>query len=91
MNTVKAIILVVLLGAGLGVSLDIEEQTGHNETARYYITKGRAETGAVNIVTSIYLGYRAYDTLGEAMALFTAATGVFLLLKRKGEVKDEHL
>lgn len=84
MSTVRAIILVALLGGLLFASLDIEEQTGHNETARYYINRGREETGAVNIVTSIYLGYRAYDTLGEAMALFTAATGVFLLLKRKG-------
>lgn len=84
MNVVRVIILVALLGCFIVASLDIEEQTGHNETAQYYINRGREETGAVNIVTSIYLGYRAYDTLGEAMALFTAATGVFLLLKRKG-------
>ena len=84
MSVIRAIILVGLLGALLVVSLDIDEQTGHNETAQYYINRGREETGAVNIVTSIYLGYRAYDTLGEAMALFTAASGVFLLLKRKG-------
>ena len=84
MSVVRVIILLVLLGCFIVVSLDLDEQTGHNETVQYYIDKGREETGAVNIVTSIYLGYRAYDTLGEAMALFTAATGVFLLLKRKG-------
>ena len=84
MSAIRTIILVVMLGCVIVVSLDTEEITGHNETAQYYINKGREETGAVNIVASIYLGYRAYDTLGEAMALFTAATGVFLLLKRKG-------
>ena len=84
MNVARAIILVLLLAGLLALSLDFEEHTGHNEAAQYYINKGREETGAVNIVASIYLGYRAYDTLGEAMALFTAATGVFLLLKRKG-------
>ncbi|MDY0094992.1 MAG: hypothetical protein RBT80_20035 [Candidatus Vecturithrix sp.] len=84
MNVARVLILVVLLGCSILVCLDTDEQTGHNETAQYYINRGREETGAVNIVTSIYLGYRAYDTLGEAMALFTAATGVFLLLKRKG-------
>ena len=84
MSAIRVIILVAILGCVIIVSLDTEEITDHNETAQYYINKGREETGAVNIVTSIYLGYRAYDTLGEAMALFTAATGVFLLLKRKG-------
>ena len=84
MSVIRIIFLVVMLGVLIVVSLDTAELVGHNETAQYYINKGREETGAVNIVTSIYLGYRAYDTLGEAMALFTAATGVFLLLKRKG-------
>ena len=84
MSAIRTITLVVMLGCLIVVSLDTGEITGHNETAQYYINKGREETGAVNIVASIYLGYRAYDTLGEAMALFTAATGVFLLLKRKG-------
>ena len=84
MSAIRIIILVAILGCLIVVSLDTEEIADHNETAQYYINKGREETGAVNIVTSIYLGYRAYDTLGEAMALFTAATGVFLLLKRKG-------
>jgi multicomponent Na+:H+ antiporter subunit B len=84
MSAIRTIILVVMLGCIIVFCLDTEEITGHNEAAQYYINKGHEETGAVNIVTSIYLGYRAYDTLGEAMALFTAATGVFLLLKRKG-------
>ncbi len=84
MSRIRVIILVSILGVLLFVCLDTEELTGHNETAQYYITRGLEETGAVNIVTSIYLGYRAYDTLGEAVVLFTAATGVFLLLKQKG-------
>lgn len=84
MSRIRIIILVSILGVLIFVSLDTEELVDHNETAQYYIKRGLEETGAVNIVTSIYLGYRAYDTLGEAVALFTAATGVFLLLKKKG-------
>ncbi len=84
MNSITAFALVVMLGSLMLLSLDTEELVGHHETAWYYISRGFEDTGAANIVTSIYLGYRAYDTLGEAMALFTAATGVFLLLKRKG-------
>jgi len=84
MSSIKIIIRVAMLGCLMFVSLDNKEIEGHNETARYYVNQGFEETGAHNIVTSIYLGYRAYDTLGETMALFTAATGVLLLLKRKG-------
>jgi len=84
MSSIKVIILVAMLGCLIFVSLDTEEIAGHNETAQYYVDRGFEETGAHNIVTSIYLGYRAYDTLGEMMALFTAATGVFLLSKGKG-------
>ena len=35
------------------------------------------ETGATNLVSAIYLGYRAYDTLGEALVLLLAVTGVY--------------
>ncbi len=39
------------------------------------------ETGAPNIVSAIYLGYRAYDTLGETIVLFVAALGTLYLLR----------
>lgn len=39
------------------------------------------ETGAPNIVSAIYLGYRAYDTLGETIVLFIAAMGTLYLLR----------
>ncbi len=42
------------------------------------------ETGASNLVSAIYLGYRAYDTLGEALVLLLAVTGVFFFA-RDGE------
>ena len=46
----------------------------------YYIDHGVEETGAVNFVASIYLDYRAYDTLMETIVLFMAVTGVILFL-----------
>lgn len=39
------------------------------------------ETGASNIVSAIYLGYRAYDTLGETIVLLVAVSGTLYLLK----------
>jgi multisubunit Na+/H+ antiporter MnhB subunit len=44
-----------------------------------YLEKSVEETGATNIVTSILLDYRAYDTLGEATVLFTAALAILSL------------
>ncbi|MBO8160528.1 MAG: Na(+)/H(+) antiporter subunit B [Thermosipho sp. (in: Bacteria)] len=38
------------------------------------------ENGAANVVTSIVVDYRSFDTLGEVTVLFTAALGVSLVL-----------
>ncbi|MBN1777991.1 MAG: hypothetical protein JW811_07705 [Clostridiales bacterium] len=42
-----------------------------------------AETGSANIVTSVVVNYRSFDTLGEVTVLFVAALGVGLLLSGK--------
>lgn len=44
-----------------------------------------AETGATNLVSAIYLGYRAYDTLGEALVLLLAVTGVHFFARDEEE------
>lgn len=49
----------------------------------YFIRNGQAQTGSNNIVASILFDYRGLDTLGEAMVLFAAAAGVFLILGRE--------
>lgn len=43
------------------------------------------ETGATNLVSAIYLGYRAYDTLGEALVLLLAVTGVYYFARDREE------
>ncbi len=54
-----------------------------------YIAKGLNDTGATNIVTSIYLDYRAYDTLGEATVLFTAVIGATAILRSRSRKRLE--
>jgi len=49
---------------------------------RYYIDYGREETGAINLVSAIYLGYRAFDTFGETLVLLLAVSGVAMLFKK---------
>ncbi len=49
----------------------------------YLLAKGRDETGAINLVTAIYLGYRAFDTLGETIVLITSVSAVVFLMGGK--------
>lgn len=46
-----------------------------------------AETGSANMVTSIVVNYRSFDTLGEVTVLFLAAVGVSILLGGEGKKK----
>lgn len=54
-----------------------------------YLKEGLLQTGATNLVASVILDYRAYDTLGEATVLFTAVIGVLSLVRRVGRKKEE--
>jgi len=49
----------------------------------WYLRKGVQKTGAVNMVTSIVVNFRGFDTLGEVTVLFLAATGMGALLYSK--------
>jgi multicomponent Na+:H+ antiporter subunit B len=44
------------------------------------IAESPGRTGAANTVTSVVLGYRGLDTLGELIILFTAATAAGMVL-----------
>jgi len=59
------------------------------EVASRYLEKGLSETGASNLVSSVILDYRAYDTLGEATVLFTAVIGVVTVMRRVGRKKPD--
>jgi len=52
-----------------------------------YLAEGLKKTGATNLVASVILDFRAYDTLGEATVLFTAVIGVLAVLRRIGRKK----
>ncbi|MFQ6035569.1 MAG: hydrogen gas-evolving membrane-bound hydrogenase subunit E, partial [Sedimentisphaerales bacterium] len=50
-----------------------------------YIEEGLQKTGAANLVASVILDFRAYDTLGEATVLFTAIIGATVILRKKAK------
>jgi len=59
--------------------------------ANIYLKEGLVKTGASNIVASVILDFRAYDTLGEATVLFTAVIGVLAIIRRIGRKKKDEV
>jgi len=52
----------------------------HQHVASRYINNSMEEIGIPNIVTSVLASYRALDTYGEVVVIFTAGIGVLALL-----------
>ena len=61
------------------------------KVAKFYLERGKDLTGATNLVSSVILDFRAYDTLGEATVLFTAVIGVLVVLRKIGRIKNEKI
>ena len=78
------IIIILAMAILFILSVDIEYGNPKNlDVANYYIDQGLHDTGAINLVAAIYLGYRAYDTLIETIILFVVVTGVVFYLRRE--------
>ncbi len=56
-----------------------------DSASQAYISEGMQKTGATNLVTSVILDFRAYDTLGEATVLFTSIIGATVILRKKAK------
>ncbi len=59
------------------------------KVSREYTQNGLGNTGAANLVASVILDFRGYDTLGEATVLFTAVIGVLAVMRKVGRIKSE--
>jgi multicomponent Na+:H+ antiporter subunit B len=82
MRKIVSVLLLIIVALGIIQSLaKIPFGTPKTKVGRYYIEKGVEETGAVNIVTSIVVNYRGFDTLGEVVVLFIAAIGLGVVLR----------
>jgi multicomponent Na+:H+ antiporter subunit B len=60
-----------------------------DSASQTYIRDGLEKTGAPNIVSSVILDFRAYDTLGEATVLFTSIIGATVIMRTKSRKKLE--
>ena len=85
MRVTVGLILLAVIGVGVGVSLmAMPFGVPKTEIGDYYIENAREDTGATNVVTSVVVGYRAFDTLGEVTVLFVAALGLGAVLATAG-------
>ena len=92
MRKLITFVLLVVLAIGIVQALGkIPFGTPKTKVGRYYVNNGVKETGATNIVTSVVLNYRGFDTLGEVTVLFIAALGLgaVLTIRTKRKSKDE--
>lgn len=55
--------------------------------SRHFITETKTETAVPNMVTAVLADYRGYDTLFEAVVIFTAGIAVIGVLRRFGPGK----
>lgn len=79
--------IIILIITAILVISSINLEYGHPENldfVNYYFEHGIQDTGAINLVASVYLDYRAYDTLMETIVLFMAVIAVLFFLG-KGE------
>lgn len=60
------------------------DNLAYNEVAKTYIYESMEETGAINIVASMILDYRAFDTFIESSVIFTSLIAVIGVLKKGG-------
>jgi len=90
-TVVSVVIIFVIFLAGLrvfdtlpdfGIPIYAEVPDAASQT---YIKEGLNQTGAANIVSSVILDYRAYDTLGEATVLFTSIIGATVILRERAK------
>jgi len=85
MRRIVSILLLIIVAVGIGRSLaKIPFGVPKTKVGRHYINEGVKETGATNIVTSVVVSYRGFDTLGEVTVLFIAAIGLGAVLTRSG-------
>lgn len=92
MRKIIAVIILIIVAWGIISALDhIPFGEPESSAGSHYIDRGREETGASNIVTSVVVNYRGFDTLGEVTVLFVAAIGLGAVLAAGGRKEREDI
>lgn len=70
------LLFILLVGGGLFAGYFLMGAPGPSPLFDAVFSRGLAETGAENLVAAIYLDYRLFDTLLEALLLLVSVIGV---------------
>lgn len=92
MSVIRRTILAILIFfVGITVLMHSNIIPAHAEMplAKYVVDNAFRDTGAENAVTSIYLYYRYYDTLFEALMLMFSIIAVIYMSVHGGDHYDE--
>ncbi|CQH51648.1 Mrp-type sodium/proton antiporter system subunit B1 [Halobacterium hubeiense] len=54
-----------------------------SEVTTYYLENAYKEAGVKNAVTAVLAAYRGFDTLGEAVVVYSAGVGLLVVLKKE--------
>ena len=84
-KVVSVVVILVLFMGGVLVFVSVPGFGTPEAASRTYIRDGMQKTGAANLVSSVILDFRAYDTLGEATVLFTSIIGATVILRKKSK------
>ncbi len=91
MRQVVGLILLLVMVAFLVIGMVLIHPFGDpspTDMDDYIIENAQNQTGSNSVVASVVFDYRGLDTLGEATILFTAVTGVLLLLRTQKRKED---
>jgi multicomponent Na+:H+ antiporter subunit B len=96
MRAFIAVCLLAVLVPALAISLGeipfgAQGAANQEKPWMHYLAHGAEQTGAANIVTSVVVTYRGFDTLGEVTVLFIAAIGLGAVLFWRPQSKGEKL
>lgn len=85
--------LIAILLVGIGLFTFVQSQNipaiDALPLSAYYAENAYPVTESVNVVTSIYLFFRVYDTLFEALMLLFSIIGVIYMSIHEGETHDD--
>ncbi len=91
MKQILSVVLLLAMGWFLVGLVPLGQPTEPGRVAQHYIDNGIDENRGANLVTSVIVNYRGFDTLGEVTVLFLSVAGAgFVLRRRDGLVRHEH-
>lgn len=67
------------------ISFEIIPISKATDIFNYYIKNSFKETGGINVVTSIYLNYRVFDTIFETLLLLVSIIAIIYFSRHEGD------